>query len=174
METTIELFMCGFSQRVRKNCFSNDVLTARTHGQGFGISLVPATYLLVILPLSQPGSFIWCWQNFLKLQCLILHAISTFQIGTDYRYCICLFIARLSNLIQVSPARGTFITELGHWRSVGTNQEWICNELIVPYRSLAMQNFCRPGILSVRRSANELKFHFLSPHFGVQSKSFPY
>ena len=48
MEITIELFMYGFLLKILKNCFSSDVLTAKIHGQGCGISLVLVIYLLVI------------------------------------------------------------------------------------------------------------------------------
>jgi hypothetical protein len=48
MEITIALFMCGFLLKILKNCFSSDVLTAKIHGQGCGISLVLVIYLLVI------------------------------------------------------------------------------------------------------------------------------
>ena len=48
MEITIEQFTCGFLPKILNNCFSSDVLTAKIHGQGYGIYPVLVTYLLAI------------------------------------------------------------------------------------------------------------------------------
>ena len=70
MVITIEQFTCGFLPKILNNCFSSDVLTAKIHGQGFGISLVLATYLPVIHRLYQLGKNTYFSRFFFCIVCI--------------------------------------------------------------------------------------------------------